>query len=342
MKRFSQLFLYITIVLLLLWQLPWCYAFFTAKSSQTPFTLYSNVLGDFLLMENTEGKGMVRHDVAGNVYTQEQVDSLLPFFYVRQLTADERFPDTIGGVAVTPREVHLTNFSFRVSPQDINATTVPLYPLLESMSKRVDLKMPDDVFRMTEGGIEFIKMSSNTLDEEKSCRYTEALKKKGFVFPAYRVAGNPTARKDYDEGYLLLDNERKLFHLKQMVGRPYVRAVSLPEGVKPEYLFITEFKSRLTLGLLTDTEHRLYVLDAKYGVTRTGVPSYNPEKESMTVFGNLLDWTVNIKGETNATSYALDAADYSLLKSIDFPVKSSSVPGLHFTSGYDKWVKPRF
>ena len=31
----------------------------------------------------------------GNTYTQQQVDSLLPSLYVRQLTADERFPDTI-------------------------------------------------------------------------------------------------------------------------------------------------------------------------------------------------------------------------------------------------------
>lgn len=342
MKRFSQLFLYVTVGLLLLWQLPWCYAFFTAKSLQTPFALYSEVLGDFVLMENEEGKGLVRHDLSGNVYTQEQVDSLLPFFYVRQLTADECFPDTVGGIAVTPREVHLTNFSFRISPKEVNAVQVPLYPLLESMSKRVDLKMPEDVFRMTDNGIEFIQMASNTVDKEKSECYTKALKSKGFVFPAFRIAGNPTARKEYDEGYLILDSERKLFHLKQVVGRPYVRAVALPQGIKLDYLFITEFKSRRTLGLLTDTEHRLYVLDAKYGITCTGVPAYNPEKEAMTILGNMLDWTVSIKGEERTVCYALEADGYALLKKADFQVEDTSVPGLHFTSSSDKWVKLRF
>lgn len=342
MKRLSQLFLYVTIALLLLWQLPWCYAFFTTGSSSAPFAIYSEKLGDFVLMENEEGKGMVRRDLSGTVYTQEQVDSLLPFFYVRQLVTDERFPDTIEGIPVTPREVQLTNFTFRISPKDINAVIVPLYPLLESKSKRVDLEMPDDVFRMTNTGIEFIKMSSNTVDERKSQHYTEALKKKGFVFPACRIAGNPTTRKEYDEGYLLLDKERKLFHLKQVVGRPFVRAVPLPEGVRPEHLFITEFRNRRTLGFFTDTEHRFYVLDAKYGVTQTELPSYHPEKESMSLFGNMLSWTVTVKGENKAVSYALDAADYSLLKSVDFPVKNSTIPGLHFTSSYDKWVKPRF
>jgi len=342
MKRFSQLFLYITVALLLYWQLPWCYMFFTAKSSSVPFTLYSGVLGDFVQMGVEEGKEIVRWDLSGNVYTQEQVDSLLPFFYVRQLMADERFPDTIKGVPVTPRYVQMTNFTFRSSPKEINAPIVPLYPLLESKSKRLDLEMPDDVFRMTDSSIEFVRMASNTIDEEKSRCYTEALKKKGFVFPVYRIAGNSTTRKKYDEGYLLLDNERKLFHLKQVVGRPYVRAVSLPESVKPEYLFITEFRSRQTLGLLTDTNHRLYVLDTRYGVTRTGVPAYDPEKEAMTILGNMMDWTVSVKGEDYVAYYALEADTYSLLKSVDFPVKRTLVSGLHFTSGYDKWVKPRF
>lgn len=342
MKCFSRLFLYITVALLLLWQLPWCYTFFTSRASSVPFTLYSGVLGDFVQIGVEEGKEIVRRDLSGNVYTQNQVDSLLPFFYVRQLMADERFPDTIKGIPVSPREVQMTNFTFRSSPKEINAPIVPLYPLLESKSKRVDLEMPDDVFRMTDSGMEFVRMTSNTVDEEKSRRYTEALKKKGFVFPAYRVAGNPTARKEYDEGYLLLDSERKLFHLKQVVGRPYVRAVVLPEGVKLEYLFVTEFRSRQTLGFLTDVNHHLYVLDTKYGVACTGVPSYDPEKEAMTVFGNLMDWTVSIKGEDYAACYALEARNYSLLKRVDFQVDRVSVPGIHFTSGYDKWVKLRF
>ena len=50
MKRFSQILLYVTIVLLLVWQLPWCYNFFTSKPEKTPFTLYSFVIDDFAMM----------------------------------------------------------------------------------------------------------------------------------------------------------------------------------------------------------------------------------------------------------------------------------------------------
>ena len=48
--------------------------------------------------------------------------------------SDERFPDTINGIAVTPKIVQTENFNFRSVPTDINAPSIGLYPLLESMS----------------------------------------------------------------------------------------------------------------------------------------------------------------------------------------------------------------
>ena len=70
-------------------------------------------------------------------------------------------------------------------------------------------------------------------------------------------------------------------HLKQTKGRPYVRAISLPEGLNAKYLFITEFKDRKTLGFLTDMDNNFYVLNNKtYDVIKTGVPSFNPEEDA--------------------------------------------------------------
>ena len=52
MIRFSKIFFYITVAVLLVWQLPWCYAFFTLKPVKTPFTMYSSVLGDFVITKS--------------------------------------------------------------------------------------------------------------------------------------------------------------------------------------------------------------------------------------------------------------------------------------------------
>ena len=117
MIRFSKIFFYITVAVLLVWQLPWCYAFLTLKPVKTPFTMYSSVLGDFVITQLDENKQLHRYDTKGNTYTQQQVDSLLPSLYVRQLTADERFPDTICGKAVSPKDIQLTFQECAVSHQ---------------------------------------------------------------------------------------------------------------------------------------------------------------------------------------------------------------------------------
>lgn len=344
MIRFSKIFLYITIALLLLWQLPWCYSFFAAKSVRSPFVLYSTVSGEFITTRYSDEKGMaVRESQSGVQYTQEQVDSLLPFFYMRQLMADERFPDTLHGAGFTPREAQMASFSFRSNPMDINVVKIPLYPLLESKSGRVDLVMPDDVFRGTDSGIEFIQSKTNAVDENKSKLFTDMMLKKGFTFPIRYISGNPTARKEYDEGYLLLDSNGKLYHLKQTVGRPYVRHIELPSDVKAKYLFITEFKDKKTLGFITDEDNRLYVLNnGSYDLVKTGVECFNPQTDALSIFGNLFDWTVCVKRHDGNHYYALDAKDYSLIRSLTYPNEGSSVSGLHFTSPGDKYVKPRF
>lgn len=343
MRRFSTLLLYITIAFLLLWQLPWCYNFFVVKPEKTPFTLYSFVIGDFAMMGQEEGKGTVRRDLAGNIYSEAAFDSILPMFYYRQLMSDERFPDTINGVATTPRIVQTENFNFRSVPSDINAPSIGLYPLLESMSGRVDLKMPDDVFRITAKGIEFIDMNTNSIKAEKSNQFTEAMTKKGFRFPATKIAGNPTVKKEYDEGYLLLDADGQLFQLKQVKERPYVRAIALPEGLTLKHLYLTEFRNKKTLAFMTDENNAFYVLKSRtYDVVKTGVPTFNPETDALTIIGNMFDWTVRVTTPSSDNYYALNADDYSLIKKLENESSIPSMPGITFTSYTDKYVMPRF
>lgn len=342
MKRFSTLLLYVTIAFLLLWQLPWCYNFFVVKPEKTPFTLYSSVINDFVQMGQEEGKGMVRRDLAGNTYSEATFDSILPTFYFRQLMSDERFPDSINGVAVTPKIVQTENFNFRSVPSDINAPSIGLYSLLESMSGRVDLKMPDDVFRITAQGIEFIDMASNSVNTEKSLQFTEAMTKKGFHFPAIKIAGNPTVKKEYDEGYLLLDANRQLFHLKQVKGRPYVRAIALPEGLTLDQLYLTEFRNKKTLALMTDVNNAFYVLKSRtYDIVKTGLPAFNPQTDALTIIGNMFDWTVRVTTADADNYYALNADDYSLIKKLENQSSVHSMPGITFTSYTDKYVMPR-
>jgi hypothetical protein len=150
MSKTYKIIYYILLTAILAWLLPWLYNLATLKRERTPFALYSEIIEDFAMINVNQNEKDLRYtDRKGNFYTEMQFDSILPMFYYRQLVTDNRLPDTVQGVPITAPKIRRENFIFRSRPADINVHNPKLYPLLESRSKRVDLTMPDDVFRLT-------------------------------------------------------------------------------------------------------------------------------------------------------------------------------------------------
>lgn len=347
----ARLFLCAVCVALFAWIVPWAYHFATDGSAKTPFTLYSSLVGDFAQAQSGDG-GIRYTDCGGNVYTEAQFDSILPAFYYRQLMSDGRLPDSLCGVAVNPKVIQMSNFNFRTSPSDVNRRQVALYPLLESMSGRVDLQMPDDVFRITADGIEFVDMASNAVNRDKSDRFTQMLRKKGFAFPARIVAGNGTNRKEYDNGYLLVDADGRLFNLKMQRGRSYVRAIGLPDSVEVCHLFVTEFRDRRALAFVSDAQKRFWMLEAgTYALRQIDIPPFDPTCESLSIIGNLCDWTLCVTSLHDKRYYAVSADGLRRLKTLEIPDGEPTLAQkvgkwllpvqLRFQSPLDRDVRPR-
>lgn len=350
MIRITKIFLGLTIACIVIWLLPNLYDFFFTQPQNMPFTLYSTVIDDFAWIER-DGNKSIRKDSHGNIYSEAEYDSILPLFYYRQLIADERFPDSLKGIELTPRTAQTEGFSFKSTPATVNTPVIGLYPLLESMSGRVDLTMPDDVFRITSEGIVFIDMETNSVNGEKSKLFTDAMKKKGFRFPAQIIAGNPTTKKEYDEGYLITDKTGSLFHLKQVKNRPYCRHIELPENLKIAHIFPTEFRNKRYLAFLTDTENKMYVLYThSYGIKQVDIPSFNPEREAVTIIGNLFDWTIVHNTMKESNIYAIDARTLQCIAAMQHPAKipigeklrKYIMPvRLSFSSPLDRYIIPR-
>lgn len=342
MKIFSKIYLGILTLAMLLWALPWAINFALSRPNRSPFVLYSPIIKDFVLFSHNLTDGLKRHDTQGNIYTEAQTNSLLPTFYVRQLVTDGRWPDTLLGHPITPHEVQRTNFSFRSTAAEVNAIGVPLYMLQEAMSGRVEMELPPDVIRFTPNGLEFIDMASNTVDSTKSQRFTQTLKAKGFAFPPRHVASNPSTRKDYDNGMLLLDAQKQLFHLKQLRGRPYARRVELSDGLELHHLFVTEFRDRQLLGLLCDAQQRLWALRANdYTLQPTGITRFDPQRDNITIVGNMFDWTVHISHPKTERWLAIDATTLQLIDTLTISTsKGFHVHGLCFSNPTSPSVWP--
>lgn len=337
--------------LLLSWLLPWCWSFVTATPTWSPFTLYSCVTHSFAAIAFDEEGNIAGRDFKGNTYTEHQFDSILPMFYYRQLAAEGRFPTEIEGIRIDVQDAERSGFIFRTSPSEINRRMPGLYQLLESMPDRVDFKTPEDVFRITDEGIEFVDKTTNTLNVEKSRAFTKVFRDKGFVFPARAIAGNASTRKEYDNGYLLTDSDYRVYHLKQMRGRPFVRRTDVPDSLQIARIFVTEFSDRKLFGFLVDKDERFYALDTEnYGLHEIPVGKFDPTKESMMIIGDLFYWTVDIQSLNAERLVAINARDYTRVDEYrpeSVPQKEERYAAclfpfeLSFTSPLDGYVQPR-
>lgn len=295
---------------LLLWVLPWLYSLLLPTPRGDGFVYYSPYTEDFI---GRDGAGF--HDFEGVRYTDAEVDSLLPYFFYRQLIADGRMPDSLFGEAAEAKVLRRETFNFKTSPAQINKPRTPLYELLDSESGRVDLQLPTDVFRLTDSGLAFISAATNQVDEEKSAMFNSVLRAHGCVFPIRLIAGNPSVRKAYDNGYLLTDSEGKLYQLRMRKGSPAVRDIPLPEGMEVQALFVTEFDNRRHLGFVVSTDNQLFALDAAtLALQRVGIPEYDPQTMPILIMGNMHDWTIRILTATDTRYYAVSNEDLSLLR----------------------------
>ncbi len=260
-------------------------------------------------------------DPAVTEITRDERDSLVPQMFYKELLAHEKLPDTIGGKAVSVHSLRTHEMMHNSSPRDIVKRQPGVWMMMESMPVRVELSDADQVFRFTpDGRMEFVDMATNAINESRSRRFTETLTKRGFTFPATDLSANVTSRKQYDEGYLMVDAAGKVFHVKQQAGRPYVAAIKLPEGVTASKVFILEEMNRDIIGLMVDTDNNPWFIERE-GYTALPLPigKIDPRNESVLMMGNLFNFTFRVTGKDCTRWSAIERTPegYALLGTYD-------------------------
>lgn len=287
------------------WVLPAFYELLSPRTDKTPFVIYSCLDSTFIRFDNTN-KQMHYVDFRGQEFTKAETDSLLPLFSFRQLVAEGRLPDSLYGIALTPKLIQQNAFHFKTSPKQLNKPAVGLYTMLESASGRVDLQLPPDVFRLTNEGLEFIDCESNTVNKAKSLSFSRELTKHGFTFPVQLIWGNGTTRKDYDNGFLLTDSNNRLFQLKMVKGVPWAREIQTgPVTCGFKQLFTVEPANRKFIGLVVSNEDQLYVVRSEGDLVHVAIDSYDPQSMQITIVGDLFHWTITEYTATDSRYFAV-------------------------------------
>ena len=293
-------------LIVLAWLLPALYELVSPRTDKTPFVVYSCLDSTFIKME-VSNKQVHYIDFRGQEFTKSEADSLLPLFAFRQLVAEGRLPDSLYGVALTPKLIQQNSFHFKTSPKQLNKPAVGLYTMLESASGRVDLTLPPDVFRLTNDGLEFIDCETNTVNKAKSLSFSRELTKHGFTFPVQLIWGNGTTRKDYDNGFLLTDSHHRLFQLKMVKGTPWVREIATDNTCGWKQVFTIEPSNRQWIGLAVSNDDKLFVVNKEGKTQVVGIDAYDPQAMQITITGDLFHWTITEYTATDSRYYAVDA-----------------------------------
>lgn len=309
-------------VFLLSWIIPSLVQLTMDSTPRYPFTYYSSVINQFCYFtpddDNIRGK-----DTQGNVYTEAEFTRVLPMFYSRQLAMENALPDSIQGIPVDLHTITRNKFFFRYRPKDKNTPVIALYPMFESCSGKVDLENPSDMFRLKEN-IEFIDMASNQINEKKSTKFQQALENAGFSFPAQWVAGIPSNRKSYDEGYFALDQQNNLFHIKMTNGKPFVKDTKVGHAISVSRMFPMECENRSLYGFLFDTNNTLYYLSTNdYQLVKV-LEDVNPDKDKISIMANMFYWTVAQQTATGEYIYALENKTMHQVDSLFRPAPKST------------------
>ncbi len=339
-------------ILMLSWLLPKLSHLISDDAQKRNFIYYSSIEKNFVTIyyDNVKGKLIRKNLQTQKKYTAAEFDSILPMFYYRQLLTDGKMPKAIHGVAVTTKQLREKSFFYRMSPMKKNTPAIPLYTLFESMSGRVNLKNPGDFFRLTDR-IEFLNPEDNSINEQKSTKFNRLFQVNHFRFPAKLVAGNPSDRKPYDEGYFILDSNNQLFHLKMVNGNPFIKNVKMPKEITPVYIGTQEPADRSFYAFVYDKKGKVYLLTTnRYQFVEIPCPPYNINRDNFRIMANPLYWNVEVANRKGKTIYALNTntkqvVDKCTLQNPDrekdmfiylFPFS------IGFESSYTRFIYPQF
>ncbi|MEA3285694.1 MAG: DUF4857 domain-containing protein [Synergistota bacterium] len=248
-------------------------------------------------------------DQDGNYYGRLDFERMLPFIYSKNMDMLGLLPIEIDGRSFDIEEIKRGRQVMEMTPEKLreHSTRPSVWPLLETDSGQARLVLPDDVFRMTDDRMEFVNADSNQVDRELTEKFTRALLKEGFSFPARSVNSRVTVLKPFDDGVFIVDHDYDVFHVKRVKGEPFVRKTSIDRDIKTRYVLVSENMRKVYHGLLIGQDGRAWLLGFDdYETIPLPLEGYNPDEMDLKILTDPLYVTATWSDETTIHGLAMD------------------------------------
>lgn len=248
-------------------------------------------------------------DQNGTWYTRVEFEKRLPFIYYKNMELWGLLPIEIDGTSFDKTTIKKMRQVWELKQQEVtnNTLTEQLWPLLESNPGQVRLSFPGDRFRMTKDRMEFVDIATNSTNKKLTGLFTDALKAKGFSFPARSVNGKFTVLKPFDEGVFLVDNNFRVFHLKRINNKPVVRDTGIAPKYKTRKIKVNENRKKEYYGFLLANTGNLFLISYdNYKLIPLPLAGYLPDTMDVKLVMNPLYNTAIYSNDATVHGVAMD------------------------------------
>ena len=310
-QRLNSLFFKISGIIVIIW---FIYSGFLhykqnyQKIFNKYYIFYSNIADEFVYQKNF-GDHRFEYGIKDKkVFNKDQYESYLPFVYWRNLDIQNKLPVVIDGKKFDKDLIKMSRLGFSYAPEFLKKNELELYPLLNPQSKKGMIKFPEEMFTVNNKGF-LIYDFDNGLNSDLSTKATIALKEEGFMFPARNIWGKPTNMKPYDKGYLILDNNKKLFNLKRENGKIIVSGIKYPRTIDLEFIRISENRQKIISGYALDSNSGFYLLDRDFNFIKLDLDNFNHKTMKLKFIANPINYLIRYDDGENYYAAVFNKGD---------------------------------
>ncbi len=297
-----------------------------------PLLFFSPVLEQFVYRESLGGHQFNYKDEDGNSYNRAEFEALLPFLYFRNLERKKLLPVTVSGQSFNAEAIKAGKQGFETKSRHLDGhhQQIDLYPLFNNNPEVAIMPFPEDVFRFTYGAMEFVNADYNKLDMVLTGRFTDALKKLDFNFPATVVGGKTTNLKPFDEGFFIRDSSGVVFHVKRVLDKPLIVRTPIDPALDIQDIVISENRRKEFYGTIFTRQGGLHLISYdNYRLIPLPVDNYRPKDMDFTLLINPLYKTVIVGGPLKVYGTAMDT-DYNIISTFELKRYNPNPPLFKF------------
>ncbi len=306
-------------ILVFLTQLGLMYSYYVQhykKEFNRYYIFYSPLLNDFVYQKNF-GNHQFEYGVNHKTtFTQKEYQSTLPFVYWKDLDIQNQLPITIHGKVFEKETIKESRLSFNYTPKMLKPLEIELYPLFNPKKNEGVIPFSEEFFTITKQKVNVYDYDQkrNKLEDDLNLH----LKENHFHFPAKKIWGKTTNLKPFDLGYLILDAQNSLFHLKRANDTLFVKKIPYPNHIELAYINLSENRQKRLSGYAIDIQNNFYLLDWDFNFIKLKLSSFNHTTMKLKLLADPLYYLIQYDDGTNYYAELYSKQTYEKIDEIKF------------------------